>query len=273
MKLYRRDYNILTIEEIEKWEKLKKEELFDPPRGNFKQRSLYRQYPKAVRHFTSLFPNNLLDVVDLKNEDELHMLVEKYLDEINKPAANERSIARFIKENNAYFIIGSIVKKHYGIKYFNFGHHGLFVFPEFMLGATYKVDYLIVGMRSGGYEFILVELEAPGGKITQIDGELGDAFRKGMKQVRFWESWLESYYTSFNETFLKYKNLSMELPQEFLRLDKTRFHYVVIAGRRDDFNDNTYRIQRKTVTDQNILLLHYDNLLDSALEVIGSSTY
>ena len=65
----------------------------------------------------------------------------------------------------------------------------------------------------------------------------------------------------------------MQLPNEFLILDKSRIHYAVVAGRRCDFNEKTYKIKRDYKIEQNITLLYYDNLYDSAKYVIGKATY
>lgn len=44
---------------------------------------------------------------------------------------------------------------------YNFGHHDAYIIPEFMLGNSYKVDYLLIGKSSRGYEFVFIELEKP----------------------------------------------------------------------------------------------------------------
>jgi hypothetical protein len=72
-------------------------------------------------------------------EERLKDLAEKYLIEIGKPTATETSIMKFIKQNQAYFIVGSLLKEY------NFGHHEAFVIPEFLFGNTYRVDYLMIG--------------------------------------------------------------------------------------------------------------------------------
>ncbi|OMD40102.1 Shedu anti-phage system protein SduA domain-containing protein [Paenibacillus odorifer] len=265
MSLYSRDYTKLTEEERTTWEAMKQDEKIGT--GRWRKRSRYREYPKAARHFMSLFPNNFLDVEELREEDRLNHLTEKFLVELDKPDATEASIMRFIKQNQAYFIIGSILKDH------NFGHHEAYVIPEFWFGNTYRVDYLIIGKRSGGYEFILVELEHPKKDITIKDGELGAAFRKGIKQINEWKRYLEPNFPTLEESFNKYKHPNMELPREFLKLDKTRIHYTVVAGRREDFDENTYWIQRNMKDNDKISLLHFDNLYDNVTEIIGRSTY
>lgn len=267
MKIYERDYCKLSKEELQVWESLKEREIIKY--GNFKiKKSLFREYPKAVRHYLTLFPNNYLDIEDLRDEKKLNELVEKFYKLLNKEDTIERTILEFIKNNNAYFIIGSILKTNY-----NFGHHDAFIIPEFMLGNSYKVDYLIIGRSSGGYEFVFVELEKPYGKITLKDGSIGEVFRKGIKQIHDWDEWLESNYVSIKETFRRYKHPNKQLSDEFLYLDKTRIHYVVIAGRRNDFNEKTYKERRRYKDKEKITLLHYDNLYDSARQIIGEPTY
>ena len=53
------------------------------------------------------------------------------------------------------------------------------------------------------------------------------------------------------------------MPNEFRTLNKSRINYLVIAGRRSDFNENTYDLKRRLLRSEQINLLHYDNLLDS----------
>lgn len=268
MRIYDRDYNKLTEDETMEWNAIKQKEIIKSNKNFNIRKSMFREYPKAVRHYLSLFPNNYLDIEDLKKERLLKGIVTDFYNLLNNENTIESDITKFIKDNKAYFIIASILKSNY-----NFGHHNAFIIPEFMLGNSYKVDYLLIGKNSGGYEFVFVELENPYGKITLKDGSIGETFRKGIKQINDWDEWLEANYISIKETFQKYKHPNEQLPNEFISLDKTRIHYVVIAGRRNDFNERTYKEKRRYAEKHKILLLHYDNLCDSAKSVIGKSTY
>lgn len=267
MGIYERDYTTLTSEELGLWEHIKREEVVGTIGGLEVRKILFREYPKAARHFMSLFPNHYLDIEDLKNETALGLLSEAFLDVIHNPLSNERTILTWLRDNKAYFIVASI------LQYYNFGHHDAFIFPEFRLGSSYQVDFLIVGKNSGGYEFIFVELEAPNGRITTADGDVGNAFRKGIGQVEDWKTWVNEYYSSIQETFNKYKHPDMPLPREFSKLDTSRIHYVVVAGLRTDFNDKSYRIKRRKHENEKLLLLHYDNLYDSSKAIVGKATY
>lgn len=258
MKIYDRDYYLLTPQEKTEWENLKEKEIVkESSIGNLVVRkSLYRDYPVAARHFISLFPNNHLDIMDLKQEDMLNNLIDRFEEYLSKSEINERGILNWIRENTAYFIIASLFKAEY-----NFGHHDAFIFPEFQLGNSYQVDYLLVGKNSGGYEFIFIELEHPTKNITIKDGHLGDAFRKGERQVSDWKIWLESNFSSITETFMKYKSPNQNLPMEFLKYDSTRMHFVAIAGKRSNFTERTYQLKRQKRKSEDILFLHYDNLM------------
>ncbi|MED1746659.1 Shedu anti-phage system protein SduA domain-containing protein [Brevibacillus borstelensis] len=131
----------------------------------------------------------------------------------------------------------------------------------------------MIGKNSDGYSFIFVEFENPEKQVTLIDGELGNAFRKGIKQIKDWKNWLYGNYLTFSSTLKRYKHPNRQLPDEFYTLDPTRFNYVVVAGRREDFNDTTRRIRREHLEEQKIRLLHYDNLCDSTKVLIEKRNY
>ena len=71
----------------------------------------------------------------------------------------------------------------------------------------------------------------------------------------------------------KYKNSAFDLPEEFYVLYMSRFHYVVVAGRRTDFRDKTYIIKRERKKADDIDIIHYDNLFDFSNNLIGKQTY
>lgn len=269
MNLYERDYIKLTAEEEEAWRSVKEQEDVGKLGKLSAKKNLFRKYPKAARHFVHLFPNHYLDVVELENECQLQAQIQAFSNLIESEEVNERAILKHIKHTRAYFIVGAILTSFN----FRFGHHEAYLFPEFQLGNSYQVDYLLVGKGSGGWEFVFVEFEAPSGQITMANGDLGASFRKGLAQVADWDAWLEAKYMSLKETFDKYTQPGATLPDEFTSMDKSRLHFTVIAGRRVDFQDRTYRIRRKKLTDERCLLLHYDNLVDAARNVIGKATY
>lgn len=152
-----------------------------------------------------------------------------------------------------------------------FGRDYAYVFPEFALGK-YIADYLLIGKSSGGYEFVFVELEHPNGRTTLKSGHEGETFRKGTYQIYDWKAEIEAHFSASFVTITKYSNKS-SLPKEFSEYDSSRFHYAVVAGLREDYNEATYRDRRNKVTQQNILTLHYDNLYDKACELETAQSF
>ena len=58
-----------------------------------------------------------------------------------------------------------------------------------------------------------------------------------------------------------------------MKYDTTRMHYVVVAGLRSDFDEKTYRLQRDKLKKEDIKLLHYDNICDSADRLLDVRTF
>lgn len=157
------------------------------------------EMPKAYRHKLSLFPNFYMDPVDLKNKQKIENEAEDYLNKLNE-GPTEQDLQALIKKNQYYDVIASIVT---GLR-MNFGHHDLYLFPEFPLGTSYVADYLLVGSGSGGYEFVFVELESPSKKATIKNGNLGDSFRKGIDQIIDWKIEIEGDYSLIRNELKKY---------------------------------------------------------------------
>lgn len=271
MTLYDRDFNSITDKEKSLWEELKEQEkvFVNGKPSDIIRKSLYTQYPVAVRHNLSLFPNNFVDSVELRSESEsLKLKLQEFGILLENTQTTERQILNFIKDKKAYFLIGSILKSNY-----RFGHHSLFIFPEFKLPPNFQVDYLIIGKNSDGHHFIFVELENPYGQITISDGSYGETIRKGIKQIDDWEIWLEENFSHLRLVFEQALGKTENLPKEFTVFDKTRMHYVVVAGRRKDYNDKTYRLQRSNLEQRKLQVFHYDNIIDFANETIGTHSY
>ena len=234
-------------------------------KNGFINSSYYFEIPKEVRHYNSMFPNNFLDVVDFADENKKHLMKEineKFDILINDDTKKESDLKRFIKENEAYYIIGSILRRNY-----NFGHHGAYLFPEFQLGNEYKCDYLIVGDSSDGFKFLFVEMEDINSSPQLKEGYFSESLRKGINQIKDWQIWLEKNFNALD--FRRYKSPIVEIPEEFTKYISTRMNYVIVCGRRKDYSSKLRDICRKEEKDSNILILNHDNLLDSAKEMVG----
>lgn len=268
--LYERDYLLgLTETENQQYKEVTGRKFGEKRARGFGRVNNFLAYPKAARMCASLFPNNYLDVAELYDVNRLLTANEEFRTLLNDKMCTERQILNFIRDKKYYHIIGSLI---WGLS-INVGNHGAYLFPEFQLSSAYKADYLLMGKNSGGYEFIFIELESPYGNITLKDGQLGNEFRDGISQLDDWRRWLPSNYGSFGEMMRKCKNREIDLPEEFYVLDMSRFHYVVVSGRRKDFTDKTYVIRRERKKADGIDVIHYDNLFDYANNLIGKVTY
>ena len=261
-RVYARDYTLLTADETEKKIEYQKQ-ITEVDILNIKP---MEYYPLAVRHNVSLFPNNHIELLGMKEQDDIPALNSAFLHLIEKEGCLEREVLNFINQTPAYHIVGSILKDR-----FPFGHHELYLFKEMWLGKEYRTDYVLIGKGSGGYEFVLIEFEKPDGRITLKDGHWGEAFRKGTYQVHDWRAWMDANFEEFSHDLASVKG-NVAWPQELQKYDRTRFHYVVVAGRRDDFTATTYRSAR-TERQNDVLMLHHDNLYDSSVQLETSKTF
>lgn len=261
-KLYLRDYTVLNADE----RAMKEEYLCRQASIDILNIKPMNSYPVAVRHNLSLFPNNHIDLVDIKDSTNLAVLNDEFYQLLSKEKCMERDILNFINRTPAYHIVASILRNN-----FAFGHHELYLFKEMWLGKDYRTDYVLIGKGSGGYEFVLIEFENVEGRITLKDGHWGEAFRKGNYQVDDWRAWMDAHFTTFADDLQSVKG-EMELPIELKEYDHTRFHYVVVAGRRSNFDPTTYRSARK-MRSHNILMLHLDNLYDSSVELENAQSF
>ena len=267
MHLYQRNYKKISKEEQNKYEEIL---LKEQTGRRFGKINHYSEYPEAAKHYLSLFPNNHIVLSDVKNTMDLREINNQFLGLIQKEDTNEQSILRFINHSpQAYHIICSILS-YCG---FRIGHHDTYLFPEFWLGDKYRADYLILGKGSGGYEFVFVELEKPHGWVTLKDGNPGKIMRDGNFQVNDWEYWIEGNFVELKDFFEKEKSEFETLPDELTKFDKTRVHYVVVAGMREDFSDKTYRYRREESQKSDITFLHYNNLHEAAELLVDRNTF
>ncbi|MCE7991604.1 MAG: DUF4263 domain-containing protein [Roseivirga sp.] len=254
--LFKKDYNALSPQEIKGIDDARRFEM-EKENSGFTMKDLDKYFEllgEAGQHYRSFFPNQYLAL----NFDKHPCLgigkFDKFKALLNETSTNEEAILTFIASTESYFILESL------FYYYDFGHHDSYLFRELPLYPDFVVDFLLVGKNSGGYEFIFIEFEHPNLKSTLKDGSLATSFRKGLRQIEDWDHWIDKNYNQLFSLFQKVKNQRLSLPDEFHILDKSRIHFLVIAGRRQDFTEKTYRLKRKSV--KNIKLLHYDNLID-----------
>jgi hypothetical protein len=255
--LYDRDFRVLTPKEQAQWQKAQDYAAKRKEYTLIQMNRFHALMPEAGYYYQSLFPNNFLHAKVLKDHEKLDLASQQFLAVLDNDPT-ERAVLNFINNNYHYFLIGAILKSSYF-----FGHHGSYAFKEFELPPNFVADYLLVGKSSDGYQFVFVELESPTGPIVNTDGTFGVNIRKGLKQIEDWDNWIDGHFSHLKLMFQKYLGTMETMPDEFMTLDKTRIHYALVAGRRKDYKERTYRARRKLKRERNITLLHYDNLIDT----------
>ena len=72
MRLYNRDYRSITQEEKAKYEEIKATEITGVPLGTINH---YCDYPEAVKHYLSYFPNNHIFLGDVKKSCDIPLRI------------------------------------------------------------------------------------------------------------------------------------------------------------------------------------------------------
>lgn len=83
---------------------------------------------------------------------------------------------------------------------------------------------------------------------------------------------MDANFSAFVSDLLSVKG-EVDFPPGFKQYDSTRFHYVVVAGRHNDFSDATYRTVRDNRQHLDIHLLHHDNLYDASVKLESDKTF
>lgn len=108
--LYERDYLLgLTEAEKQEYEEATGRKFGEKRVSGFGRVNNFLAYPKAARMCKSLFPNNYLDVAELRDVERLAAANEEFFSLLSDEACTERSILNFIKDKKYYHIIGSII--------------------------------------------------------------------------------------------------------------------------------------------------------------------
>lgn len=267
-----KDYNNLTAEEKEVYEKYNslKSKKGESLLGGFEDRQKRRTILKDnywIENYESIFPQNHLSMYDIANRKIEHIAqLQKFEQLLNRQDISERDILNFISVERAYFIIGSIFQRT------SFGHHDRYIFREIALPPDFQADFLLIGKNSLGFHFVFIELENPYGDIILKDGNFGNSIRKGLNQIDDWKNWIERNIASLRSALVKTKSPNSELPKEFFEYDSTRFNYVVVAGRRSDYSEKANLKRRKHMQDE-IRILHYDNLIDESQRLLQNGHY
>lgn len=198
---------------------------------------------------TSKLPSNFY----VYEKADYHLLdckreAKKLLDIIDS-SKKESDVQSYIKSNQKWFIPLSILKAY------DFGHHFSCVVPEYRLGAEYKLDYLLIGKNSLGYQFVFVEFEDVNVdyRLKTVNSET-DKVRKGLYQIRDWKRWIEQNKEYFFNTD-GIKEIVNDVPS-------WGFHYSLVVSRRDRMDDMSNQLRGEMQRNFGVTIMSYDRLVD-----------
>ena len=101
--LYDRDFTVLAPEEEQEKERIDAEENA-ARKTQFGRKNMFHYYPEAVRrYYASLFPNNFMDFMLLRDEKVLNAQCDGFEALLRDRSISELDIKRYI-QNNKYYL-------------------------------------------------------------------------------------------------------------------------------------------------------------------------
>lgn len=182
--------------------------------------------------------------IDFHSESDSFLLALEH-------AKKETDIQNYIKSNEEWFIPASLFEDY------DFGHHEAYLIPEQALGAEYRVDYLLLGKNSTGYQVVLVEFEDVNVdfKLKNFNAET-ESVRKGLAQIRDWKRWMDDNRRYF------FDSCSLSFIRE--GIPSWGIHYCLVVGRRSRMDDISREMRAQLERETpGLHIVSYDRLVDN----------
>jgi len=144
------------------------------------------------------------------------------------------------------------------------GNHGAFVIPQKRLGGAFIPDFVVGGVTSLGFRWVLVELESPSANFAIQDGQGSHQLRKGVNQVHDWRSWLEENLATARASKT---NHGLGLPG--IRSDAEG---LVLIGR-EDGSSTSNALRNRLSSNDRIEVRTYDWLTRTAISRMQGNNY
>ena len=175
----------------------------------------------------------------------------KLLEEELDKATKESDIQSYIKDNEKWFIPLSLLKNY------DFGHHFACVVPEYSLGNEYRVDFLLVGKNSIGYQFVFVEFEDVNVNYrNKKSNSETEKVRKGITQIRDWKRWLDQ-----NKAYFENREGIAEFGRN---IPSWGFYYCLVVSRRKKMDDMANKLRGEVQKEYvDLKIVSYDRLVDN----------
>jgi len=152
---------------------------------------------------------------------------------------SEVELLKILKCNS--FLFSRIYTRNFGIQP---------NFAEVPFGTQYRCDFCWLNDNSDGPEWVLVEIEKPNMRLFNRSGDPSAELHHAIEQVKSWERYFQRY------------------PAEKARIFGVvaRFRYVLVAGRRNDWQSKEAAIWRSHHNETSKIEIHSTDVLYDAVE-------
>lgn len=144
----------------------------------------------------------------------------------------------------------------------NHGVHFDLVFRKLSLAKDYAPDFFYLSKSSADWNLVLVEIEKPQSRyFKDQSNNLHPDFLAGLDQIARWRAWFDN--PANLSGFIDGTIASVRVP-EAMRRNKCHIKYVLVHGRREEFEGNEIRrslIRAREADDFHII--SFDSLLES----------
>jgi len=165
----------------------------------------------------------------------------------------EQTYQSFI-EQNTVLVPREFVQNH--------GIHFDLVFRKISLAKDYAPDFFYISKSSADWNLILIEIEKPHSRyFKEKSNHLHPDFLAGLDQIAKWRAWFDNAANMAG--FIDGTVAPVRVP-EGMRLNKCYVKYVLVHGRRAEFEGNaTRRSLIKAREADDFKIISFDSLLEA----------
>ena len=152
---------------------------------------------------------------------------------------SEVELLGILKKNS--FLLHSLYERKFGIRA---------NFAEVQFGSKFRCDFCWLNDNSDGPEWVLVEIEKPNMKLFNNSGDPSAALNHAIEQVKSWERYFQQQPAEKNRIFGAV----------------SRFRYVLVAGRRSDWQSKAAAQWRSYHNQSSIIEIHSTDVFYDAID-------
>jgi Shedu protein SduA, C-terminal len=119
------------------------------------------------------------------------------------------------------------------------------------LGAEFVPDFLLAQNLSGGFKWLMMELESPRHSALTAAGKMSGKMTDAVRQIGDWRSWLRENI-AYAQRELGFERINAEIPA------------IILIGRRTGLDRRHAERYRELSMRDGLTVMTYDRLIESA---------